>query len=258
MSPTSSGGFLSKGWSRLIWFAVVGVALFLSGWSIWWLGVRFGAPHWLALFGSVAFDGGMVALTDYAVRHNSSGLRGGGFARGCGLFLLAVSITLNASHAILAHHAWVACLYYAIPSVVAYCMLEAHFRWQHAGLRPRKGDRAEVPQFHWLAWVFTDSRREAWQQIRAAVHPARELPELGRQTPELFTMIPELSGNSSGISSGSSGGSTGQLGILGDPRAVREWARGQGIEIGAHGPIPAHVEQAWRQATVSANGHRPM
>jgi len=227
MAHRTGGGFLSRGWSRLIWFAVVGVALFLSGWSIWWLGVRFGAPRWLALFGSIAFDGGMVALTDYAVRHNSSGLRGGGFARGCGLFLLAVSITLNASHAILAHHAWVACLYYAIPSVVAYTMLEAHFRWQHAALRPRKAERVELPHFHWLTWIFSEARAEAWQQVRRAVHPAAE--EV-RELEEFLTIE------------------------LPSTPALRKWAREHGHEVGDHGPLPREIEEAWK---VSANGSHP-
>ena len=232
MAHRTGGGFLSRGTSRLIWFAVVGVALFLSGWSIWWLGVRFGAPPWLALFGSVAFDGGRVALTDYAVRHTSSGLRGGAFARGCGLFLLAVSITLNASHAILAHHAWVAALYYAIPSVVAYTMLEAHFRWQHAALRPAKNERVELPHFHWLAWMFSDARHEAWQQVREAVHPAqgevRELEGTRRDSSSITLELP----------------ATPQL---------RRWAQEHGHEVKGHGPLPASVEKAWVES--SANGH---
>lgn len=230
MAHRNGGGFLGRGTSRLIWFLVVGVALFLSGWSIYWLGIRFGAPHWLALFGSVAFDGGMVALTDYAVRHSSSGLRGGGFARAAGLFLLIVSAALNASHAVLAHHTWIAALYYAVPSVVAYTMLEAHFRWQHAALRPRKDERVELPHFHWLAWMFQSSRREAWDQIRQAVQPVRW------STDELEA----TRGDSSSIT----------LELPGTPQ-LRAWAKEHGHEVKAHGPVPQAVTEAYR---ASANG----
>jgi hypothetical protein len=258
----TSGGFLSGGLSRSLWLVVVSVALVLSAWSLFWTARHFGVPGPLALACAAAFDGIAVLASDYAVRHISAGTRGRGLARFTTLVFVGTSVTLNSEHAVLAHYPPAAALMFAMPSVAALLALEIHFRWKHSGLRPPVAQKPELPSFHPLTWVFHPG--EAWQQVKASVEPGVNRPELVPPVPELFTVVPEvpasalpeLSGNSSATRSGGSAAGR-DLGIVGDPRAVRAWARDHGIEVGAHGPIPGHVERAWQQAVASANGHGP-
>jgi hypothetical protein len=259
MSAPSSRGFLARPLSRIIWLVVVAVALILSGWSIYWIGSKFGAPRPLALFGSIAFDGACVAFCDYAVRHVSAGTRGGGFARTMSLLLLAASVTLNASHAFMSGHGPVAAIYFAMPAVVAMAMLEAHFRWVHSGLRPPPSQLPELPSFRVLTWLTHPG--QAWERVKAAVEPGVDRPGLPSSAPELLVLTPELPGISPGTSATSAtfapeSSPVGQRFLtIGDPQAIREWGRANGFKVGSRGAPSAEVTRAYHDAMASANGH---
>jgi hypothetical protein len=240
-SSTGDRGFLSPGLAKQAWKIVALAALIFSAWSLYVVARHWGVPPGIAAVTSVTFDGGAVLAADYSLRHIHARTRGRKLARMSMFGFAATSVYLNAQHAALEHSPPAAAVLFAAPAVIALLLLEIHARFRQSFARPRANAYPELPPIRMFSWLLHPA--DSWEQFKLSVQPQAVRPELdpaGSGAPELFTVTP---------------GPTRDLAILGDPSAVRAWARGQGIEVGAHGPIPAHVEEAWRQAMVSANGH---
>lgn len=218
------------------WLVVVGSALTLSAWSLYWVGRRYGLPIPLAILVSAAFDGAGIVSADltlkYARTHGDSG-----FGPRLGVLTLAgMSAYLNMQHAILAHDPFAARVLYSVPPITAVTMFELHSRYERRAALKRAGRVAPaLPAFGRNAWLLFPLRtlRVSRQIVgfRISSIQREAFPELPETKPQLVS------------------GSSETLPV--DSATIRSWAQTVGLPVSDRGPIPQSVVNDYMQAIES-------
>lgn len=222
---------LSRLLTRMDWLAVLVPALGMSCWSLYFVARSWGVPPWIAGGVSACFDGLALVCADLALRyartHGDSGLG----ARLVMLAAMAVSAYLNSQHALIDHDPWAARVLYAGPPVAAVLAFELAMRYQRRGALRAAGRVAPaLPVYGRMAWALFPLR--TMRSLRAVVAQKIEHTEAeatGRSARPVLDPA--------------------------DARRVRAWARQNGMNVAASGPLPEHVIAAHAAALTSSNGH---
>jgi Protein of unknown function (DUF2637) len=207
------------------WFVVVGAALSLSAYSLYFVGRHYGLPVPLAAIVSACFDGAAIACADlalkYAQTHGDSGLA----PRLAVLILATTSAYLNMQHAIISHLPFAARVLYAVPPVVAVAMFEMRSRYERREALRRAGRVVKaLPPIDPRAWLMFPVRTP--RMVREIV---------GYRLDEMIA-----------TETGESLDSLSRIPV--HAPAVRAWAADQGMDVAALGRIPASVIADYRAA----------
>jgi len=134
-------------------------ALAVSTWSLHHLGESFfGLPELLSWVVSGIFDVGALGAAILATLYALDG-ESGGKGKFIAFLMIAVSAFLNAQHALMLGHGYIAALLYAAPSIAAGFLLDLFLDWLKSGsLRARGRVHKEFPLVR-HATIFYDPKK---------------------------------------------------------------------------------------------------
>jgi Protein of unknown function (DUF2637) len=217
---------LAKMLGGIGWIIVVVCALALSAWSLFYVGRHYGLPIPLAAIVSTAFDGAAIVCADLALKYARTH-GDGGFGPRMGVFGIGgLSAYLNMQHAIIANDPFAARILYAVPPITAVVLFEFHSRYERRGALKSAGRIAKsLPVFGRWAWILFPIR---------TVRTMRSIVD-NRSTQIANRELP--------VTTDDSDYDTRRISI--NPREVRAWAIGKGIQISDRGRIPGVVTMAY-------------
>jgi Protein of unknown function (DUF2637)/Lsr2 len=212
---------VENGIARIGWLIVIGAALALSFYSLYFVGRHYGLPNGLAILVSLTFDGAAIACANLALKYARTG--DSSLTPTLMVFLLAgASSFLNAQHAILIHAPKAAIILYCSPPIVAVLLFELYSRYERRTALKKAGKIAKaMPPLGKYAWL---------------LFPFKSISLVRRITERRLEQFePDNNQN----------GTTNNFLVLTDPRTVRAWAIQQGFNVGDRGRISGEIVQAY-------------
>jgi hypothetical protein len=228
------GKWIERAINQFAWLIVVVAALSLSGWSLFFVGRHYGLPVSLAVIVSAAFDGSAIVCAELALRYARSAGDSGLAPRIVVFIMAGLSAYLNSQHATLAHDPSAARILYAVPPIVAVVVFELHSRFERKAALKRAGRVAQsLPVFGKWAWVLFPIRTLGTVRRLVAFRVSRASNEV----PEDFVIKGATDAGRAFVES--------EQEALPEPKLVRAWAIGRGMEISDRGRIPGYITAAY-------------
>lgn len=239
---------------RTGWLAILAAAMGVSGWSIWYIAQREGAPSIVALAAPLCFDGVALLCGYYSLQYIRKG--NSGLVPRLWVFLFAgASAYVNSWHAVLDHESNFARALWAVPSVAAVVVYEVHTRLEkHAALVRLNKAVPPLPAMGFLGWVLFPVR--SYKAIRTLIAYQREQMLL-RYAPGAFSRVSGQTGVSSEPAPESITGDIESSEIVSyvSPAVIRAWARGKGYPVNERGSIPQDIiSRYYREAERGNSG----
>ena len=241
---------------RIGWLVILTGALWVSGFSLYWLARTWGVPIQVAVFFSASYDGVALLAASYAL----GAVRDGASDRWPRFLVISFagcSAWLNSQHAVLAHEASAARLAWAVPPIAAAVAYDLHTRSERrkALVKYEATYARPAPHFGAMTWLLfplstIDVLREIVKRRRLALteretaavtaKPQPERQKVAESNPRKAiakqpSNVIKLDGVKPKLSRAQS-------------RAIREWWRDQGNQIGDRGTIHWHVIRAYYNA----------
>ncbi len=228
--------------TKFAWLLVLGAALTMSAWSLYYVLRHAGMPPYYAVSTFVVFDGAALLCGDYALKFARVGESGIGARVGMYVFAGA-SAYINSMHASIAGEPEFYHVVWALPPIIAVAVYEIHTRWERRYALNRTNKK--LPALGILTWALHPVR--CYRVIRrVTLYQAQRV--LALYAPGAFNPEKETS-------SGSFGEFPGEFPEFGEvspgfiPFAVsdaRVWARSQGYQIADRGPVPMNVIEQYQ------------
>lgn len=241
--------------TKYAWLPVLGAAMAISTWSLFYVGAHEGAPWPIAGLISVCIDGATLLCADYALKYARIGESGAG-PRFCVYLFGAASIYINSMHAAIAGQPPFARILWAVPPVVAILVYERYQRWEkRMALARQRKTNAPLPSLGLLAWILRPIF--SFKTIRATTSDQLERTLL-LYAPRHFTRITGSKYDSiSGVSETDEEfpvtvESSDKLVSIESP-SIRAWARMNGYPLGERGPIPQNAINAYYRAQIETS-----
>jgi hypothetical protein len=203
-------------------FVALCCALAISGWSLFWVGRRYGMPVPIAALVSAGFDGAALAAAGYSI-----------------LYEAGASAFLNAQHPLLNGDPRPAIALYGILPVTVVVLLEIHL---HMLLGVRKQESRGISR-NPARWKLISLK----SVIRRPTPRSSEGEAKGVSAGKRQKQIVAAAGASSGGKAVSS--------VKPKPAEVRAWARAQGMNMPPTGPVPKDVVQQYAAAHNGSSNH---
>jgi hypothetical protein len=219
-------------------FVALCCALAISGWSLFWVGRRYGMPVPIAALVSAGFDGAALAAAGYSILYVARGLRAW-FPRVIVLIEAGASAFLNAQHPLLNGDPRPAIALYGILPVTVVVLLEIHL---HMLLGVRKQESRGISR-NPARWKLISLK----SVIRRPTPRSSEGEAKGVSAGKRQKQIVAAAGASSGGKAVSS--------VKPKPAEVRAWARAQGMNMPPTGPVPKDVVQQYAAAHNGSSNH---
>lgn len=221
--------------TRFGWGVVLGAALIMSAWSLYYVARYAGAPVFAAGITSLIFDGAALLAGYYALKAARAG-ESGTAARAAMFLFAGCSAYLNSMHAGIDHLPVFARVLYGMPPVIAVIVYELHTSSERN--RALSRTKRKLPSLGLLTWLLMPLR--SYRTIRSIVSlraiRTLRIAESGPNTREKetvsqsFSEFPDSSSEFLPVS-------------ISDARV---WARANGYLVADRGPVPAFVIDAYR------------
>lgn len=241
---------------RMGWLIILTGALWVSGFSLFWLARHWGVPIPVALFFSASYDGVALLAADYALSAVKDGASDR-WPRALVVAFAAASAWLNSQHAVIAGEPSAGRIAWAVPPVAAAVAYDLHTRSERrkALVKAEVSYARPAPHFGPLTWLlFPGSTinvlREIIERRRLAL-VLREQKAIGSLEE------PKVAKESAAPRAKASPPRASNVVNIGDAkprlsraksREIREWWRAQGNQIGDRGTIHRHVLHAYYKA----------
>jgi Protein of unknown function (DUF2637) len=144
-----------------IWLIVFPAALFLSGWSLYWLMRHWGAPPFVAVFASACTDGVAIYAADQCLSAIQEGSRGTWERVIVFVFALA-GAWINRYHAIALGEPLPAQVGWAIPTLAAAVVYDLKHRKTRRKYRQKQYERTGQAYPDLGTWLFFPFKSLAW------------------------------------------------------------------------------------------------
>ena len=180
-------GFVKTFASRFGWLTILGAALTLSCYSLFYIARSWGVPIPIAAIVSAAFDGIAITCADYSLKYARVG-QSGTSARLATFLFAGLSAYINSQHATIGHEIGPAKLFWAAPPIGAVIVYELHIRWERRRALANAGRVApDLPVMGKWAWALFPIR--TYRLARTVVRYRMGIM-LMRQTPGMIYVNP--------------------------------------------------------------------
>lgn len=221
---------LTKILHQIGWLIAGSVALAVSAWSLYWVGIAWGVIPILAGVLSVCFDGAALVSAENALkvaRDQDSNALG---PRTLTLLCAGISAYINSYHAVLLHAPQPARLLYAAPPLVAVALFNQHLRIERRGILKRAGKIPPGLPPIGLIWTILFPGR-AMKTIHTAGKVHFDRLE-GKNAEDYSEPTRE------------------------ETRAIRAFAKEEGIEVGEKGTIARQTVELYRARVIEVGPNR--
>lgn len=239
--------------ARIGWLVILSSALWVSGWSLYYIARHWGVPNQVAIFFSACYDGVALLSADYALRAVRDGASDR-WPRTLVIVFALCSAYLNSLHAVIGHETSAARLAWAAPPVAAVIAYDLHTRSERRKAKIRYGAiyARPMPGFGPLTWaLFPLSTFNVLRTIVERRRLALENTANDADTPKTKTVIsgkaePAISAQPKRISAAPNVIS---ISDRPSPRVVRAWAKQNGYQVGDRARISQQIWDAYAEAS---------